>query len=55
MKLIQYRDAGMHTYTYFWISENNQVLSPYFDTKEQAENWAESQAEQFVHDTVKQN
>jgi hypothetical protein len=43
MKLIQYRDAGLPTYTYFWISEDAQVLSPYFDTAEEAERWLELQ------------
>jgi len=43
MKLIQYRDSGLHTYTYFWISEDNQVVSPYFDTAEEAERWLELQ------------
>ena len=38
-KLVQYRDAGMHTYTYFWINENNQVVSPYYDSEVQAHQW----------------
>lgn len=42
MKLIKYRDAGMHTYTYFWVSENNKVISSYFDTEEKAEQWMRS-------------
>lgn len=40
MKLIKYRDAGMHTYTYFWIDENQRVASPYFDSEEDAKEWA---------------
>jgi hypothetical protein len=42
MKLIQYRDAGLHTYTYFWVNEDNKVISPYFDTAAEAEKWMQS-------------
>ena len=38
--LIKYRDAGLHSYTWFWINEHNQVISPYFNTEEEAKNWA---------------
>ena len=38
-ELIKYRDAQMHTYTYFWINEKNQVVSPYFDSEKLALNW----------------
>ena len=37
-KLIRYRDAGMHSYTYFWTI-NGRVVSPYFDTENQAKEW----------------
>lgn len=37
-KLIQYRDAGMATYTYFWTI-NKKVVSPYFDSEQQAKEW----------------
>ena len=41
MKLIKYRDAGMSTYTYFWVREEGSgVISPYFDSEEQALTWA---------------
>jgi len=40
MKLIRYRDAGMHTYTYFWADSNHRVISPYFDREEDAKEWA---------------
>jgi hypothetical protein len=43
MKLIQYRDTDLPTYTYFWISKDDHVLSPYFDTAEEAEYWLELQ------------
>lgn len=39
MKLVKYRDAGMHTYTYFYINEQEKVASPYFDSEEEATKW----------------
>lgn len=39
MKLIRYRDAGMHTHTYFWTDSNHRVASPYFDTEQKAQEW----------------
>lgn len=39
MKLIKYRDAGLHTYTYFWVNDNDKIISPYFDSEEQANEW----------------
>lgn len=39
MKLIKYRDSGMHTYTYFWVNDRNQVVSPYFSTDTEATKW----------------
>ena len=42
MKLIKYRDAGMNTYTYFWVNESNERLnSPFFDSEKEAKDWAE--------------
>jgi hypothetical protein len=44
MQLIKYRDAGMHTYTYFWWNEKyRRVLSPYFDSDAEAQEWLEQQ------------
>jgi hypothetical protein len=37
-KLIKYRDAGMHSYTYFWTI-NGRVVSPYFDHETEAKEW----------------
>jgi hypothetical protein len=37
-KLIKYRDAGMHSYTYFWTI-NGRVVSPYFDHENDAKEW----------------
>jgi hypothetical protein len=42
MELIEYRDRGMNTYTYFWFNEKKKrVLSPYFNTITEAKNWKE--------------
>lgn len=39
MELVKYRDWGMTTHTYFWVSKENKVISPYFDTEEEAREW----------------
>lgn len=39
MKLIKYRDAGMNTYTYFWKNSDDRIVSPYFDTEREAQEW----------------
>jgi hypothetical protein len=39
IELKKYRDAGMHTYTYFWVNEKHQVISPYFDSDTEAHEW----------------
>jgi len=41
MRLIKYRDAGMHTYTYFWVNNKHTVISPYFDSESEALEWKE--------------
>jgi len=41
MKLIKYRDAGMSTYTYFWTREEGGVISPFFNSEEEAKAWTE--------------
>jgi hypothetical protein len=41
MKLVKYRDAGMSTYTYFWTDSGSRVISPYFDSEEDAKAWTE--------------
>jgi len=49
LKLVKYRDAGMHTHTYFWWNEEHRkVLSPYFDTETEAQEWLEQQ-----HNSIK--
>jgi len=43
MTLIKYRDAGMATYTWFWVdSETKHQVSPYFDSEKDANKWANS-------------
>ena len=37
-ELIKYRDAGMPTFTFFWAIDKK-VVSPYFDSEEQAIDW----------------
>ena len=37
-ELISYRDAGMPTFTFFWAIDK-MVVSPYFDSEEQAIDW----------------
>jgi hypothetical protein len=39
IELIKYRDAGMQTYTYFWKNENDQMVSPFFDSEAEAMAW----------------
>lgn len=33
----------MATHTWFWVSEDDKTLSPYFDSQEQAEYWLAEQ------------
>jgi hypothetical protein len=47
MKLVQYRDIGMHTYTYFYVNENNVTVSPFFNSDKEAETWLREQADKF--------
>lgn len=38
MELVKYRDAGMRTYTYFWVRDKK-TISPYFDSETDAYKW----------------
>ena len=38
MELIKYRDAGMHTHTYFWTM-NGKTVSPFFNSEQEAYDW----------------
>lgn len=50
IELIKYRDAGMQTYTYFWKNENNNVVSPYFDSEAEAMAWTKEKPEPRILD-----
>jgi hypothetical protein len=39
MKLIQYRDMGMATYTYFYVDDNKHQVSPFFNNEKEALAW----------------
>jgi len=39
MELVQYRDAGMNTYTWFYVNEKHHCISPFFDTEQEARDW----------------
>jgi hypothetical protein len=39
MVLVRYRDAGMATYTWFYVNEKQHPVSPFFDTEKQAQDW----------------
>ena len=39
MELVKYRDAGMSTYTWFWVDSLGNIRSPFFDTEDQAQEW----------------
>ena len=39
MKLIKYRDAGLPTFTYFWVNKENRVVGPYFNSEQEAQDW----------------
>lgn len=41
MTLVKYRDAGLHTYTYFWVDKKSNIVSPYFDSEEDAMRWCQ--------------
>ena len=41
MKLVKYRDAGMHTYTYFWVDDSGRCKSPFFNSEKEAWDWYE--------------
>ena len=40
IELIKYRDAGMMTYTYFWVNSKRHMISPYFDNEHDAITWS---------------
>lgn len=44
IELVQYRDVGMSTFTYFWVNSKKQIVSPYFDNEQDATKWVEEDA-----------
>jgi hypothetical protein len=40
----------MQTYTYFWKNENNNVVSPYFDSEAEAMAWTKEKPEPRILD-----
>jgi hypothetical protein len=38
-KLMKYRDAGLPTYSYFWINDNDRIVSDFFNSEEEAKIW----------------
>ena len=43
MRLVKYRDAGMSTYTYFWVNESERLSSPFFDSEKDALDWIDNE------------
>ena len=39
MNLIQYRDMGMATYTYFYVDDDKHQVSPFFNSEKEALAW----------------
>ena len=38
LELVEYRDAGMMTYTYFWTL-NSKHVGPFFNSENEAKDW----------------
>lgn len=59
MKLIKYRDAGLPTYTFFWVTNQCKVIGPYFESEAAAVQWLkdylgdEAEIERIVVDPSK--
>jgi hypothetical protein len=43
--LVKYRDIGMSSYTYFWKNEAESIVSPFFDTENEAYQWIKTKDE----------
>jgi hypothetical protein len=39
MKLVQYRDMGMATYTFFFVNDDKHQVSPFFNSEKEALVW----------------
>ena len=44
MELVKYRDAGMNTYTWFWVDDQKRMVSPFFDSESEAWDWLNENA-----------
>jgi hypothetical protein len=53
IELIKYRDIGMSTYTYFWKNENEQMVSPFFDSEAAAMAWTNEKPEPRILDDAR--
>lgn len=47
LELVKYRDAGLPTYTYFWVDKNHKVYSPYFNSEDEAKEWINNSWDQW--------
>lgn len=45
MRLDKVRDWGGNSFTWFWRDAQDKIVSPYFDTKTQAEQWLQNSVE----------
>jgi hypothetical protein len=45
LKLVKYRDAQMSSYTYFYTDESGKIISPFFDSDIEAEEWLKNKEE----------
>ncbi len=52
-ELVKYRDAGMPTYTYFWVSSEKRIVSPYFNSEEEAHQWMDIPAKENKQPAIK--
>ena len=52
MELVKYRDAGMRSYTYFWV-RGTKTISPYFDSETDAHKWREDVTQRLDQPTTK--
>lgn len=53
LELVKYRDIGMHTFTYFW-TKDRKLVSPYFDTEQEAHQWLTEVLSQYRPQKEKQ-
>jgi len=52
MELIKYRDAGMATYTYFWVDQHQRVCSQYFNSVDEAMEWSKTEIDLIARDNA---